>query len=85
MLHQQNPLLPPQQALDTPTHQNNKTDLKPHLMMMKEEFKEDLNNSLKETQVKQLEALKEETQKYLKELQENTTKQVKELKKKSRT
>lgn len=36
-------------------------------MMMKEEFKEDLNNSLKETQVKQLEALKEETQNPLKD------------------
>ena len=45
-------------------------------MMMIEEFKKDINNSLKEIQEnkgKQLEALKEETQKSLKELQENTT------------
>jgi DNA anti-recombination protein RmuC len=50
-------------------------------MMMIEDFKKDINNSLKEIQEntgKQLEALKEETQKSLKELQENTIKQVKE-------
>ena len=48
--------------------------------MMRENFKKDINNSLKEIQEnteKQLEALKEETQKSLKELQENTNKQVK--------
>jgi hypothetical protein len=53
-------------------------------MMMIEDFKKDINNSLKEIQDntgKQVEALKEETQKSLKELQENTTKQVKELNK----
>jgi predicted nucleic acid-binding Zn-ribbon protein len=53
-------------------------------MMMIEDFKKDINNSLKEIQEnigKQVEALKEETQKSLKELQENTTKQVKELNK----
>jgi DNA repair ATPase RecN len=53
-------------------------------MMMIEDFKEDINHSLKEIQEntgKQLEALKEETQKSLKELQENTTKEVKELNK----
>ena len=52
-------------------------DLKSHLMMMIEEFKMDINNSLKEIQEntgKQVEALKGETQKSLKELQENTTK-----------
>ena len=52
--------------------------------MMIEDFKKDINNSLKEIQEntgKQLEALKEETQKSLKELQENTTKQVKEMNK----
>jgi predicted nucleic acid-binding Zn-ribbon protein len=41
------------------------------LMMMTEDFKKDINNSLKEIQEKtgkQLEALKEETQKPLKEL-----------------
>ena len=53
-------------------------------MMMIENFKKDINNSLKEIQEitgKQLKALKEETRKSLKELQENTTKQVKELNK----
>jgi hypothetical protein len=42
--------------------------------MMIEDFKKDINNSLKEIQEntgKQLEALKEETQKPLKEVQEN--------------
>jgi hypothetical protein len=51
-------------------------------MMMIEDFKKDMNNTLKEIQEntgKQLEALKEETQKSLKELQENTIKQVKEM------
>jgi hypothetical protein len=50
-------------------------------MMMIEDFKKDITNSLKEIQEntgKQVEALKEETQKFLKELQKNTTKQVKE-------
>ena len=50
--------------------------------MLIEDFKKDINNSLKEIQentVKQEEALKEETQKSLKELQENTGKQVKKL------
>jgi hypothetical protein len=44
-------------------------------MMMMEDFKKDIDNSLKEIQKstgKQVEALKEETQKFLKELQENT-------------
>ena len=52
-------------------------------MMMIEDFKKDINNSLKEIQStgKQVEGLKEETQKSLKELQENTTKHVKELNK----
>jgi hypothetical protein len=43
-----------------------------------EDFKNDINNSLKEIQKntgKQIEALKEKTQKSLKELEENTTKQ----------
>jgi hypothetical protein len=50
-------------------------DLKSNIMMMIEDFKKDINNSLKEIQEntgKQLEALKEKTQKSLKELQENT-------------
>ena len=43
-------------------------------MMMIEEFKKDINNSLKEIQEstgKQVEFLKEETHKFLKEIQEN--------------
>jgi len=57
---------------------------KSHFMMMMEDFKKDINNSLREIRdnaSKQVEALKEETQKSLKELEENTTKQVKELNK----
>jgi F0F1-type ATP synthase membrane subunit b/b' len=53
-------------------------------MMMIEDFKKDINNSLKEIQEntgKRVEALKEETQRSLKELQENTNKLVKELNK----
>jgi hypothetical protein len=59
-------------------------DLKLYLMILIEDFKKDIKNSLKEIQEntdKQIEALKEETQKSLKELQENTDKQVKELNK----
>ena len=47
-------------------------------MILIEDFKKDINNSLKEIQEntgKQLEALKGETQKSLKELQENTNRQ----------
>ena len=47
------------------------SDLKLLLMMMVENFKKGINNSLKEIQEnagKQLEALREETQKFLKEL-----------------
>jgi uncharacterized coiled-coil protein SlyX len=53
-------------------------------MMVIEDFKKDINNSLNEIQEntgKQVEALKEETQKFLKELQENTIKQAKEMNK----
>ena len=46
--YHQNPVLPPQQVLDTPTHWKSKTDLKSYLMMMIEDFKKDMNNSLKE-------------------------------------
>ena len=49
-------------------------------MMLVEDFKKGIDNSLKEIQentAKQVEALKKEMQKTLKELQENTTKQVK--------
>jgi len=52
--------------------------------MMLEDFKTDINNSLKEIQDntgKQVEAVKEEIQKSLKEVKENTSKQVKELNK----
>jgi DNA anti-recombination protein RmuC len=65
----------------TPEKQD--ADLKPYLMMVVENFRKDINNSLKEIQektIKQVEALKEETQKSLKELQENTDKQVEVLK-----
>jgi chromosome segregation ATPase len=71
---------------NTPEKQD--SDLKLHLMMMMiEDFKKDINNSLKEIQGdtgKQLEVLKRKQtnkQKFLKELQENTTKQVVELNK----
>lgn len=46
--------------------------------MMIEDFKKDINNSLKQIQEstsKHVETFKEETQKSLKELQENTAKQ----------
>jgi chromosome segregation ATPase len=59
------------------------SDLK-SLLMMIEDFRKDINNSLKEIEentCKQLEAHKEETQKSLKKLQENTTKQEKEMNK----
>jgi chromosome segregation ATPase len=59
-------------------------DPKSILMMMMEDYKKDMNNSLKEileNTGKQAKALKEETQKSLKELQENSTKKVKELNK----
>jgi hypothetical protein len=57
-------------------------DLKILLMTMMEDFKKDINDSLKGIQNtgKQVETLKEETQKSLKDLQGNTTKQMKELK-----
>ena len=57
-------------------------DLKSYLMMVVEDLKNGINNSLKEIQensAKEVEALKKEVQKSLKELQENTTaKQVEE-------
>jgi hypothetical protein len=67
---------------NTPEKQD--SDLKSYLMMLVEDIKKGINNSLKETQensVKEVEALKEDTQKSLKELQEKTTKQVMELNK----
>jgi E3 ubiquitin-protein ligase DOA10 len=68
----------------TITAEKQDMDLKSLLMMMMEDFKKEINNSLKEIQEntgKQLEALKEKTQKSFKELQENTIIQVKELNK----
>jgi hypothetical protein len=59
------------------TPEKQAVDLKLYLMVVVEDFKKDINNSLKEIQeytAKQVEVLKEETQKSLKELQENTTK-----------
>jgi hypothetical protein len=58
------------------------SDLKSHLMLMKEDFKKDINNSFKEIQEntgKQLEAIKEGTQKFIEEVQEITIKQEKKL------
>jgi hypothetical protein len=52
-------------------------------MMVVEDLKKGINNSLKEIQentAKQVEALKKETQKSLKEIQANTAKQVEETK-----
>ena len=58
---------------NTPEKQN--SELKSYLMMLVEDLKKGINNSLKEileNTAKQVEVLKEETQKSLKELQENT-------------
>ena len=66
------------------TTENLDPDLKTFLMMIIEDIKKDINNSLKEIQentAKQVGDLKEETQKFLKELQENMTKPVMELNK----
>jgi predicted transcriptional regulator len=66
----------------TPEKQD--SDLKSHLTVMGEDFKKDINNSLKEIQEstgKELEALAKETQKSPKELQDNTNKQMNELNK----
>jgi len=54
-------------------------DLKSYLIMMLEDFKKDVKNSLRETQEninKQVEAYTEELQKSLVEFQENINKQV---------
>jgi hypothetical protein len=49
--HHQNPILPPKQVLDTPTHwKKQDSDLKSLLMMMIEGIKKNINNSLKEIQ-----------------------------------
>jgi hypothetical protein len=67
---------------NTPEKQD--LDLKSYLMVLVEDFKKVINNSLKEIQentAKQVEVLTEETQKSFKELQESTTRQVMELNK----
>ena len=67
---------------NTPEKQD--SHLKSYLMMLVEDFKKDINNSLKEIQentAKQVEDLKVEAQKSLKDLQENITKKVMELNK----
>ena len=54
---------------NTPEKQN--VDLKSYLMMLREDFKKDINNSLEELQDntgKQVEALKEETKKSFKKI-----------------
>jgi hypothetical protein len=55
------PVFPQQQVMGTPAYQKNKTLIeKLHLMMLIEDFKKDINNSLKEIQEntrKQLDAL----------------------------
>jgi hypothetical protein len=56
----------------TPEKQD--SDLNPQFMKMIEEFKKDINNSLKEIQEntgKQVEAVKKKTHKSLKEIQQN--------------
>jgi hypothetical protein len=68
----------------TITPEKQDLNLKSLLMMMIEDFKKNINNSLKEIQEntgKQLEAVKEETQMPLTELQESTIKQAKEMNK----
>jgi hypothetical protein len=45
--HHQNPVHPPQEVLDTPTYPKS-SDLKSYLMMLVEDFKKGINNSLKE-------------------------------------
>jgi hypothetical protein len=79
----QNPVLPPQQVLDTPTHPKNKIQFKSYLMMLLQDFKKGINKFLKEIQEnidKQVEVHKEEAQKSLKELQENIDKQAEVIK-----
>jgi hypothetical protein len=68
----------------TPEKQD--SGLKSYLMMLVEDLKKGINNSLKEIQentANPVEVLKEEAQESLEELQENTTKQVMELNKTS--
>ena len=70
--YHQNPVLPLQPSPGYPNIlEKQDVDLKSYLMMLIEDFKKDINSSLKEIQEntgKQVEALKEETHKSLKEL-----------------
>jgi chromosome segregation ATPase len=66
------------------TPEEEESDSKSYLMMLVENFKKGINNSLKEIQentAKLVKDLKEETQNSLKELQENTREHVMELNK----
>ena len=63
---------------NTPEKQD--SDLKSYLMMLVEDFKKDINNSLKEIQENTAKELQD-----LKEKQEDTTKEVKSLKKNRKT
>ena len=75
---QSEPSLPTRASPRYPnTLEKQDVELKSHLMMLIEDLKKDINNSLKEIQEnigQQVESLKEETQKSLKELRENTVK-----------
>jgi len=71
------PTKPKTEYPNTPEKQD--LDLKSYLIMMLEDFKKDMKNSLRETQEninKQVEAYREESQTCLKEFQENINKQV---------
>jgi hypothetical protein len=72
------PSTPTTSSLGYPnTWEKQDLNLKSYLIMLEDDFKKDINSSLKEIQentAKQVEILKEETQNSLKELQENTTK-----------
>jgi hypothetical protein len=69
----------------TITQKKQDSDLKSILMLMVEDIKKDIYNSLQEIQENTgKQVLKEESQKAIKELQENTIKQVKEMNKLSR-
>jgi hypothetical protein len=63
-----NPVCPPQQDLNTNTPKKQDSYLKSYLIILVEDFKKGINNSLKEIQkntAKQVELLKEETQRSL--------------------
>jgi len=79
--HQQNPAFAPQKSRNTATHLKSNIQI---YMKMIEDFKKDINNSLKEIQDKtgkDIETLKKETHKSFKEIHEITINQVKKLNK----